>query len=416
MFTRLKEMEPFYQHDMSLSYADSNMMAVLYRSFVARHWSPCFGALNMVLVTICTLFAAETVEIASFGDSCGISLDDSAEKNEGCRLILAMRPALAWVLGAVLVVVAVLTVCLVVRMRRQRSGVYADPTSIAGVACLLSDSSPSTRRNAPRFEKQRGHEAMVDLPSHGAFEAHRRTTSHIAMHPAALLAFCLFLVGMLVMILYYRFISKPGTGNKLEDFLNSQSFGVKLFMTALGLLTKFYWAWIEHAVRSARPYIALASAEGATAAESVLLSSPAHPVTAMFRLNTWSNFLLAMVTLMAVMSEVLIILLGGIPFSPAVAHLAFNLSVYISVGILAGMVAVVIWVVLMTIGKRRCHELPKIPEGLDDVLQLLADDKIWGVLTELSEGGNASQSPARFALRRVEENGAWRFVVWTPFC
>lgn len=73
------------------------------------------------------------------------------------------------------------------------------------------------------------------------------------MHPAALITFLLFSIGVLFMILYYHFTNKPNSGNALEDFMNSQSFGIRLFMTALGLVIKFYCGWIEDYMRSTRP-------------------------------------------------------------------------------------------------------------------------------------------------------------------
>lgn len=164
---------------------------------------------------------------------------------------------------------------------------------------------------------------------------------YIPMYPAALVVFWLFLVAVIFLILYYRFISKPGTGNVLEDFMNSQSFGVRFFMSAIGLLIKFYSGWIEQYIRSVGPFTTLASRHGATAEHSVLVRSPSHPVTALFYSDTWRHLLLSLVTMMAILSEVLIITLNAVPFTTATAYLAFELSVYISAGILSAMIITV---------------------------------------------------------------------------
>ncbi|KAF1959480.1 hypothetical protein CC80DRAFT_591485 [Byssothecium circinans] len=415
IFARLKEMEPFYQYtasdggaigpNLSLSYQNAALPDVLYKSIVAKHWFSLLGSVNMVLVTLCTLLASETIFLTSVGETCKDTFDGISDGNEGCSIVLAMRPALSWTLGIILFIVFVLAIVVMVRVRRQSSGIYADPTTIAGTACLLSDDSGSLYARS-FIQPTNANERESEFNYHVTASARKRHTP-IAMHPAALAPFCLFLVGLLIMILYYRYVSKPGTGNAFEDFMNSQTFGLRIFMAALGLLTKFYWGWIESHMRRIRPYVALASPAGATAERSVLLSSPSHPITALFFCDTWRSLLLTTVTLMAVLSEALIISLSGIPFSPALAYLAFQLSVYISVGILVAMiissVSVLVWVIL---GKAN-RGLPHIPESIVEVLKLLGDEGGRKALKELYDGNADSRSHMRFVLRKEAGSGVW---------
>jgi len=103
---------------------------------------------------------------------------------------------------------------------------------------------------------------------------------------------------------------------------------------------------------------------------------------------------------MAVLSEALIITLSGIPFSPAIADLAFNLSVYISVGGLAAMITTVASVLVWALLTRYQRELLSVPENIADVLALLGDRDARKALRELYDGNTSSASQMRFSLRK----------------
>jgi hypothetical protein len=439
IYARLKEMEPVYQMGKSggasakdsllLAYPGSSLFGVFVRSAARKHWLSFFGSVNMALMTLCTLLASETLLLTSAGPTCGVRADYDASSNEGCRLLLTMRPALAWILGIVLLVVIILTIVITVRLRRLSSGIQQNPTTVAGVACLYSDELATkfsrlihdesetyvlTPAGIVSVNSMATTQAAAMLPPYQPAPKTRSPSykkyGHASMHPTALIAFWLFSIGILFMILYYRFISKPDTGNALEDFMNSQSFGIRLFMTSLGLLIKFYWGWIESHMRSTRPYAALTMPTGASAATSVLVSSPSHPLTALFCRSTWYNLLLASVTVMAILSEVLVVTLNGVPFTTATIYLAFEVSVYVSTGILAIMVVAIAAILVWTLKSKVGSELPKIPESIADVFALLGDAKGRGALRGLYGGEmdhRASYSQVRFRLREKPEDGTW---------
>lgn len=64
--------------------------------------------------------------------------DFNANSNEGCHILLTMRPVLGWILGIVLFIVLVFTISMTVRLHRLGSGIQKNPTTIAGAACLYS--------------------------------------------------------------------------------------------------------------------------------------------------------------------------------------------------------------------------------------------------------------------------------------
>lgn len=445
IFTRMKEMEPFYQmtkpggakarDSLLLAYTNATVTKVLRSSCFMGHRLSFSGAINTLLITLCTLLASETVFLGHEGNNCRVIVNPTGNKNTGCRITLAMRPALAWVLGAVLVIIALLTIYVIVIMRRRVSGITADPTSIAGIACLYDEQlalepleslqGPLRRYTvAPSAE---GGLSIVDStvsthsrnfrPEHPPSKTHWNN-GELPMHPISLAAFWFFLIGLIFLVLYYAFVSKPGTNNSLEDFMNSESFGVRLFMTILGLIVKFYWGWIEEYMRTSRPYVALASPHGATAAQSILLRNPSHSVTALFYSEFWRHPLLALVTLMAILSEALVITLNAIPFTTATAYLAFRLSVYISVSIVGAMIITVLAVWVWSIKMRLRHELPDMPECIADIFALLSDPdgrRAVKMVAEMQQSGDERGAQMRFALREREPRGSgWCLVEVTP--
>jgi hypothetical protein len=231
------------------------------------------------------------------------------------------------------------------------------------------------------------------------------------VHPAALAVFWLYLITVFTIILYYRFISEPGTGNRLEAFLDSQSFGVKLTMTCVGLSIKFYWSSLESYVRRIAPYAALASAQGASASRTMLVRSYGHPLAALFHADTWRHPLLGPVTLMAVLSELLVVALAAVPFSVAEAYLAFEVSVYLCVGILGLMVVVVSAVLPWRLATK--HDIPEPPQCIGDAFARLGNSVVqkfsplgtlgmkrrnriirdWQLVYLLQRGGSTANSP-----------------------
>jgi hypothetical protein len=90
----------------------------------------------MILVYICTAFASETVYISTTGSACHVIFDPTTSTNNDCQMHLSLRRALAWALGGVLFAMFVFTVVLIFRLQRQVSGIFAEISSIVGVAGL----------------------------------------------------------------------------------------------------------------------------------------------------------------------------------------------------------------------------------------------------------------------------------------
>lgn len=440
VFARLKESEPLYQmtktggakaeDSLLLSYSNDMLPMVLLRSFRARHWLTLMGAVNLVLVTMCTLFASETLYPIGVGDGCGVIVNAKGNVNDGCNISLAMRPGLGIVLGVVLIAVVVLTLMVTVLLRRRSSGVLGEVTSIAGIASLGNEShlqgAPEKiwnpqRRYALACADDTGASSIIDLtPTKPLWDApitrpRKKKRSHWEMRLPSLIAFFLFQTGILILVVYYRFVSHPGTNNPLETFMDSETFGVRFFMTLLGLACKVYWGWVEKYLRRILPYAALASPHGATAKQSVLLKTHSHPITALLSKETWTHWLLGVVTLMAVLSEVLVITLNAVPFTTASAYSAFTVSVTMSMVILALMLVTLLAVMYWQLRNQGRLEGFEVPECMADVLEMTGEGQAWSLLSSLDEKDRRKTVEGwgvRFAIREVE--GRWQIVVSGP--
>ncbi|KAJ8118053.1 hypothetical protein OPT61_g888 [Boeremia exigua] len=441
VFARLKEMEPYYQlarkigaqpkDSLFLSYLPDALPSVFFKSLRSRHWLTFIGAVNMALLIFFTLLAAETLHMVGVGDGCGVVVDAQGSSNDDCEMELVVKPALGFLLGGVLLAVLFSVVLLLVRLRRHSSGLVSEATSIAGIASLstpaLSRESPHTLRNSSRrfalvFSEggatttivettPLAQEPMLQL-SHSLQPSVSGTIkkSHWEMNPIILTLFLIYQSAILAIILYYRYVSKPGTDDPIEDFMDSESFGIRLFMTGLGLGTKFYWGWVEKYVRSLSPYIAMAIPNGAPAQKSVLMETHSHPVTAIFSGSTWRHGIPGPVTLMAALSEILVVTLNTVPFTDTTAYTAFQVSVWFCVIILGLMIvtvpAVILWVV-----KIKRKSVADVPECIEDVLWLAGDTELWRGLNGMSEKERAEavqRWDAKFATRQVQ--GRWQIV------
>jgi hypothetical protein len=291
----------------------------------------------------------------------------------------------------------VFTVFLIFRLQRQVSGIFAETSSIVGIAglyqTLLAKGLIGPHGTASdSVLKCNGNIGTFDLTStaYDNFSAQRMPVKqpnhkqgHFSVHPVSFILFWFYLVAVLVMILYYRFVSKPGTNNPFEDFMDSQSFGIRFFMTCIGLAIKLYWGTVEKHLRSIAPYVAMASEGGAIADRSVLIRTPSHPIVGLTYGSSWRQPLLGLVTISAVLSEVLVITLNTVPFSISTAYLAFELSVYISTGIIALMITTIPLILMWQIRVKR-KAVGRAPECIAEVVAML-DDELRGNFGDLGE-------------------------------
>lgn len=145
-------------------------------------------------------------------------------------------------------------------------------------------------------------------------------------------------------------------------------------MACVGIAGKMGWSTLATYVCQKASYAALASRKGASAEESILLTTPCHPIAALHRRYTWSNRAVAAVSVSMILSELLIIILPAIPFSTSVARTAFEVSTALAIAILVIMIILLITCVLPIIFKwsvLHARDIPEPPKCTAETLALL---------------------------------------------
>lgn len=437
---RLKELEPIWQlakpmgqyggWSLYLKYENALYIAAAWTAFGGLHWCVLLGALNVALTTICTAFAPEVLHIRTEG-TCGPTMN-----GDGCTPSLAIRAPLAWALGVVLAAAFVTTVILVLTQRGRNSKIYAEATSIAGVATLITDPEhPRILAQSPVdpyvFERYML-ETVTKIDGSKAYgiigETRPESTATYAFQPAvprkyktpiflripSLSVLWFAQVGSLVLIVVYRYVSKVEPGNRFERFMDSDSFGVKLLFTIVGLAIRSYWSRLDTHNRARAPYRALCSATGASARDSVCMSTQAHALIALFSSRSFRRPTDGIISLIAVLGEILVVTLSSVPYSTSVSYTAFNASVLISTVILGMMTIALPLLGLKT--RRENTALPPPQTCLADVIRLLTDKDAQKVFLDLSKEDRRARDrevESRANRWRLEKdiNGAWTLKI-----
>ncbi len=294
----IQDIEPFYQlqrpegvtaaNSIALDYRSSINVIATFRAIIKGHFLVWWSGLISLVVLMVAPLASETVFIG-FTGKC-----TTTSGREACSPSLSVFPTAARVLEGMLAFIAVLTLALAISIKRGKSGVYANPLSIAALATLFQNPHviESFRQLNPYCTSSRmiraslqGHRyrltsyvsddgtgayglvmcyqdpAMIQTNYRTAFLGgkryasvavnavdertplkRQRTISDFFIHPAAIITFALLVVALEVLVIYY---SKNGGDTGFERFMDSQSFGVGFLFTAVGVLLKMYWTLLD---------------------------------------------------------------------------------------------------------------------------------------------------------------------------
>ncbi|EXJ76751.1 uncharacterized protein A1O5_01259 [Cladophialophora psammophila CBS 110553] len=284
-------------------------------------------------------------------------------------------------LEAILSLVALVILLVIILSSRRRSGIFSNPSSIATMASLLSseDFMEELRRidqkssrsfagqlldpyryissrhqtgtgymrygivRAPRQSieptvkntDQQEYSALVQ-PRAGRTEVHnsRSTLSNRFLTDTLFLLSILALLG--VLIGYYL----DGHDDPLNNYFNHNPTS-RLVLTVAASLLDIRWKQLEREVRLLTPYRRLFRGS-AKPQSTILVSQNSTPLKSIFPALWRRNFFHAFVALVATLSDVLIIAIGGVPWNAAQIWLGFLVSIYSSWAILALMALTVI--------------------------------------------------------------------------
>lgn len=294
----VKEMEPFYQLHGSNGALAEDSLTLDYRASIGPiaaitamrkgHFLVWWTGLTSLLVLLVAPLASETVFIGFIESSTCTATSGRA----GCFPELSVFPPAARAIQGILAFVAIMTMGLLVTLWRIKSGVVANPLSIAGLATIfqhrplidlfhhIASTAPTSKQLATALRGVRcrtGEYVEIDgstgygmymISNHGrpieaesmqatsnrekkhptvsvapvedsaAGVSPRKSFSSYGTHPVLVGMFGFLVCGLTALIIYYRLVSK-NTG--FERFMDGQSFGVSFLFTAIGVVIKQYW-------------------------------------------------------------------------------------------------------------------------------------------------------------------------------
>jgi hypothetical protein len=277
--TSVRTMVPFYElHSSSgvagpdllnLDYTRTNIVITTILSLLSGHSMMIISSLLSIALIFLVPLSAEAIFL---------NLENCVQYPDAvyCTTSITVYPLIARVLQAVLGLIAVLLILLCYLLYRNNSGVYADPSSICGLATLMHnpplvqimshmDLDISDRDFENAIQGKRLHLGAHNMPDgYGIFVTDEYGSVNVTTQPTPptqnqprktwfsdlgkptmkfFKVFSVYFVFSATLALFGMvvFYYKNSADNQFERFMDSQSFGPRFMMTAFGVLIKLFW-------------------------------------------------------------------------------------------------------------------------------------------------------------------------------
>ena len=441
LYATTKMLEPFYalmnpdgalpKDFFHINYLSTNDSWDPFRAMLSGHRLMLWTSILYVAVGLLTPFASELLR---FGHYCQGIGDGKAI----CGPELRVNPTVARILEALLSFAAAMLIVVWWLQRKQKSGVYADPSSIASLVSLLHNpevvadfqsihpgatkddmtkvladrrycldryqatdgteryglvvaggvASNTTYDQSSVYERVHKSDEWVDL-SLQEQSRHR----HRIYRACRDIVFGLITAGILILITYYY---KTGFATGFERFMDSQGFGPRFVFAIVGISIHSQWKRLE---RGLCPFLNFSTfgtnptleaaiiepfrrlyAGNSHPSASILVHRTLNPTSTLLTSLLHRRFFVAHIASVAILAEALIILLPGIPFSAGQLESAFVLSAILSISILGYMLLSLAAVWLRPKGPA----LPRTPNTLAAVWSYLCGAKMLGDFADLA--------------------------------
>jgi hypothetical protein len=376
---------------------------------------PMITTLLLVLSWTMAPLSAEAIGFKMHGTCTHLSIT-------GCSASLGVSPQPTRFLIAVMGAMITLLIVLVAILRGISTGVYSNPWNMASIASLtsnyrlrksLADLGEPTEAELDtifrdgRFRLQiystlhdvhkDGGDDFQDLRSYEygivplsdsswsnnghdertlesnaitKLEMSKPSRRHVPFFPLTYtwrIIFILFLLGLMVMIIYYHLLQED---NAFELFMDSQAFGVKFFFAALGGLINFFWASFFMSAATVTPFLLLQT-RPRSAAESIQLTRPTNAFYGAYAAARQGNLFLLAAAVTAILAELLPILLSNIPYTLTQTLRTHEVCSFLSIAILSIMVLVLVSSIICV----RWPHMPVDPRTLAGAAYYVADSR-----------------------------------------
>lgn len=429
IFANLKLIEPFYQlsahsgafaKDAMFGNYLSTALSPSSLSAASRgQWVLILGGMILLAWLVVVALVSEVMTVISTGNCIGAD-GTSFRCAPGWAVNRPVLNMLIGVVGLIFILVLILTWLI---SRRNRSGLFVDPSSIASMAELLgnpavmhdlrevdplaSDTDAKTLLGENRYRlgfynvatgkqsydslgeedsneryglvkiagdpmpqklaygRQTGYGAVPNSTSRQA-DASKANVMRRILQLILDIIMLLTIIAIFIVVLYYYLDDKS---DPLNNFFNSNSFGPRFVLTGLSLIVTIGWSRTSQEVTLMAPYRNMARAmyapSGVSARRSILAPIPCNPFAAAYNGLLLRNYIVTAVAFSAILGDILLIAVSGVPFSAGQILPSLQASSFTSLAILGIMamtsVAVIVHHRTSAGGTRR---LPRSPDTL----------------------------------------------------
>lgn len=454
VFASTKMMEPFYllsgeggasaKDSLVADYLISTLSLDGIRNLFAGHPVVILASLTYICISVLPALATQSTTIRAIG------ICYSATGQSHCQPKWELNITYARVLQGVLSVTVLLIVGMMVLSARRQSGVFSNPSSIASMSSLLSndefiaeirkvpqDASRSSSRSCldaftfklARYATVDGHSrygiVKIKNPSHSlkpdTCDQHKclarsNTSPHeytVSKDRSSIsnsflidVIFLLAVLGLLSTTVAYYLVHGD---NGFNNFFNSHPLRT-FVLTLTASILDGRWKQLEHEVRLMTPYRHMfrGSAEPGT---TILVTQNATAITSFFSALWCGNFFHALVAGVATLSDILIVVIGSVPYSPAQFEMDSRVSIHIS-WIILGVMAVMILALFRWRAVNEKMMMPRDPNTLLAVCQLLCNRD--NGLCEETAGTETMLGSARDERIRLRNTRYWAGWITEP--
>lgn len=171
-----------------------------------------------------------------------------------------------------------------------------------------------------------------------------------------------------VVLAYYL----DGKSDGFNNFFSSNTFGPRFILTGAGTVIATSWRSVEQSSVVMAPYIALS--QKPTSARKTICFTPSNTPL----VSTWTTlkgryWLAAVVTIVTLMGEALNVVISGVPFATGQTWEQFLVSSYMSIAILGVMMIIAVVVIVQ---RRREPKIPVHPDTLAYKMYYLSGSRL----------------------------------------
>ncbi|KAF1815032.1 hypothetical protein P152DRAFT_242929 [Eremomyces bilateralis CBS 781.70] len=414
-------------------FVSTNLMPLSILSLFKGNWIMLSTSIAYTVVSLLPALASESIFLNTHYD-CPIPNLEHGGVNPCWPPRLSAEPVIIRIIQSLLTFIAVMTLLIALLVKRAKTGLYNDSSTIASIASLAHHPSLLTdfrgldpeatdreldkqlgrRRYALRdYQTQEGTWRYGIVPidesgrptlipqsaygqplygQHGQQSYYYQNTPQytpVPIYPSMDTpaftpvkrksrvfqnfmdaAFILFLLGCLGLIVAYF---KEGSDSDFNRFFNSNRFGPRFVMTVVGTLIAGHWKRLHRRVQSVSAFRELCSTPPPAAKQSILIRSHAIHVTSIFPQLFSHHFFPAFISFVSLLADMLVILLSSIPFAPGQVFQELLACTYSSIGILSVMVLAVLG---MFLWYRQVPYLPRNPSNVAGIMSYLTNDSL----------------------------------------